>query len=51
LVSKVKALLRRLNGRNASSSKTLNVGGIEINREEYKIVKDGREIVLTSKRI
>ena len=39
LVSKVKALLRRLKSETASSE-TLNVGGIEINREEYKIVKD-----------
>jgi two-component system alkaline phosphatase synthesis response regulator PhoP len=30
-------------------SETLNVGGIEINREEYKIVKDNIEIVLPRK--
>lgn len=48
LVSKVKALLRRLKdeGRN---SETLNVGGIEINREEYKIIKDEKEIILPRK--
>jgi two-component system alkaline phosphatase synthesis response regulator PhoP len=28
---------------------TLNVGGIEINREEYKIVKDNIEISLPEK--
>ena len=39
LVSKVKALLRRLTEKD-QNSETLNVGGIEINREEYKIVKD-----------
>jgi two-component system alkaline phosphatase synthesis response regulator PhoP len=30
-------------------SDTLNVGGIEINREEYKIVKDNIEISLPRK--
>ncbi|WP_298221999.1 response regulator transcription factor [Flavobacterium sp.] len=49
LVSKVKALLRRLKGDEAKGSETLNVGDIEINREEYKIVKDGREIILPRK--
>jgi two-component system alkaline phosphatase synthesis response regulator PhoP len=44
LVSKVKALLRRKD--KEINSETLNVGGIEINREEYKIVKDNIEIVL-----
>jgi two-component system alkaline phosphatase synthesis response regulator PhoP len=48
LVSKVKALLRRLKDE-TTSSENLNVGGIEINREEYKIVMDGREIVLPRK--
>jgi two-component system alkaline phosphatase synthesis response regulator PhoP len=31
------------------NSETLNVGGIEINREEYKIVKDDIEIALPRK--
>ncbi len=48
LVSKVKALLRRLK-EETSSSENLNVGGIVINREEYKIVKDGAEIILPRK--
>ncbi len=48
LVSKVKALLRRLKDE-TTSSENLNVGGIEINREEYKIVMGGREIVLPRK--
>ena len=48
LVSKVKALLRRLKSED-SNSETLNVSGIEINREEYKIVKDGVEIRLPRK--
>jgi two-component system alkaline phosphatase synthesis response regulator PhoP len=48
LVSKVKALLRRLK-ESETNSETLNVGGIEINREEYKIIKDEIEIVLPRK--
>lgn len=48
LVSKVKALLRRLKG-DEHASETLNVGGIEISREEYKIIKDNQEIVLPRK--
>ncbi len=48
LVSKVKALLRRLK-EEEQNSETLNVGSIEINREEYKIVKDDLEIVLPRK--
>ena len=48
LVSKVKALLRRLKS-NDISAETLNVGGIEINREEYKIIKNNKEIVLPRK--
>ncbi|MFC6877203.1 response regulator transcription factor [Flavobacterium myungsuense] len=49
LVSKVKALLRRLKEDEKVNSETLNVGGIEINREEYKIKKDDIEIVLPRK--
>ena len=49
LVSKVKALLRRLKEDEKANSETLNVGGIEINREEYKIIKDSTEIVLPRK--
>ena len=48
LVSKVKALLRRIK-ETIEVSDTLNVGGIEINREEYKIVKEGEEIFLPRK--
>ncbi len=49
LVSKVKALLRRLKEEDTKHSATLNVAGIEINREEYKIVKDNVEIILPRK--
>ncbi len=48
LVSKVKALLRRLKEDNPASE-NLNVGGIIINREEYKIIMEDREIVLPRK--
>jgi len=48
LVSKVKALLRRLKS-DDQTTETLNVGGIEINREEYKIIKEGMEIILPRK--
>src|SRR5690606_19918736 len=49
LVSKVKALLRRLKEDDGNATGTLNIGGIEINREEYKIIKDGTEIILPRK--
>jgi len=49
LVSKVKSLLRRLKNEDGKHAATLNVGGIEINREEYKIVKDNIEIILPRK--
>jgi two-component system alkaline phosphatase synthesis response regulator PhoP len=49
LVSKVKALLRRLKSAETTQSSTLTVGNIEINREEYKIIKDGVEIILPRK--
>jgi two-component system alkaline phosphatase synthesis response regulator PhoP len=48
LVSKVKALLRRIKEKEEKSD-ILTVNGIEINREEYKIVKEGQEIVLPRK--
>ncbi len=48
LVSKVKALLRRIK-ENVDVSDVLNIGSIEINREEYKIIKDGEEIHLPRK--
>lgn len=48
LVSKVKALLRRLKEGNQTSG-VLTLGEIEINREEYKIVSSGKEIILPRK--
>lgn len=48
LVSKVKALLRRSKEQETPTD-TLNVSGIEINREEYKIIKENIEIALPRK--
>lgn len=48
LVSKVKALLRRLKADTKSTS-TLTIGNIEINREEYKIINNGKEVILPRK--
>lgn len=48
LVSKINALLRRFNEQQKNVG-TLSVGSIEINREEYIIIKDGIEISLPRK--
>lgn len=48
LVSKVKALLRRLK-EDTKTTSTLTVGNIEINREEYKIINNGIEVILPRK--
>lgn len=47
LVSKVKALLRRFKGEKEKA--TLKIGSLVIDREEYKIVLKGNEIVLPRK--
>ena len=47
-MSKVKALLRRLKEEDPKGD-ILTVGNIEVNREEYKIIQDGKEIVLPRK--
>lgn len=49
LVSKVKALLRRLKEDADQQEDIVTVGNIIINREEYKIVNDGKEIILPRK--
>ncbi|ALM08771.1 ArsR family transcriptional regulator [Sediminicola sp. YIK13] len=49
LVSKVKALLRRLKDEAEDSEDITRVGSIVINREEYKIVNKGVEIILPRK--
>lgn len=48
LISKVKALLRRLK-EEEESSEVIKVGNIVINREEYKILKGKEEIILPRK--
>ena len=49
LVSKVKALLRRLKEEDEVVEKVVTVGNIVINRDEYKIVQQGEEIILPRK--
>ena len=49
LISKVKALLRRLKDDGESASEILKVGKLVINREEYKVVNRGEELVLPRK--
>jgi two-component system alkaline phosphatase synthesis response regulator PhoP len=47
-MSKVKALLRRFKS-NASEENIYKIGGIVINRDEYKISSDGVEMTLPRK--
>lgn len=51
LVSKVKALLRRLKETDATTSTTdiFKAGNITINREEYKVIRKKEEIILPRK--
>ncbi len=49
LVSKIKALLRRLKEEGNQVEEVMKVGNIIINREEYKVINDGDEIVLPRK--
>lgn len=49
LVSKVKALLRRLKNEEQEVEDIVKVGEIVINREEYKIINKGEEIILPRK--
>ncbi|RZN80337.1 MAG: response regulator transcription factor, partial [Winogradskyella sp.] len=49
LVSKVKALLRRLKESDNPSDAIIKVGNLVINREEYKITNRGEEIILPRK--
>ena len=48
LVSKVKALLRRLKQED-SNTPLVKIGNLTIDRDEYKIILDGKEIVLPRK--
>lgn len=47
LISKVKALLRRL--KDEKQQEVITIAGMEINREQYKILKDDEEITLPKK--
>ncbi|SEQ16505.1 response regulator transcription factor [Flavobacterium urocaniciphilum] len=49
LVSKVKGLLRRLKEESVEDTDTITVGNLQINREEYKVIKEGQSIVLPRK--
>jgi len=49
LVSKVKALLRRLKEDGNEAEDIFKVGDIVINKEEYKVVNNGDEIILPRK--
>ena len=49
LVSKVKALLRRLKEQEEQEDDVLKAGDIIINRDEYKIIQEGNEIILPRK--
>ncbi|MEL4306701.1 response regulator transcription factor [Joostella sp. CR20] len=49
LVSKVKALLRRLKEEEEPVESIVKVGNITINRDEYKIIQAGDEIILPRK--
>jgi len=49
LISKVKALLRRLKEEGENTDDIVKVGNIVINREEYKIINNGEELSLPRK--
>ncbi|MCO5724568.1 response regulator transcription factor [Robiginitalea marina] len=49
LLSKVKALLRRLKDEEEAGNEVFNVGKLVINREEYKVINNGEEMVLPRK--
>ena len=49
LVSKIKGLLRRLKEEGNQVEEVMKVGNIVINREEYKVINKGDEIVLPRK--
>lgn len=49
LVSKVKALLRRLRDDETSAESITKVGNLTINREEYKVINKGEVLILPRK--
>jgi len=49
LISKIKALLRRINFLSNSTTEKVTVGGIVIDREEYVVIKDRKKLSLPRK--
>lgn len=49
LLSKVKALLRRLRDEKSKQEDILHIGDLIINREEYKVVNHGKDLILPRK--
>jgi len=49
LISKIKALLRRLKEDQEQAEEVMKVGDIVINREEYKVINKGNDLVLPRK--
>lgn len=49
LISKVKALLRRLKDKESDDHSVFKIGDLEVNRDEYKIISKGVEIILPRK--
>ena len=49
MLSRVKALLRRLNGSTGTSTPVVQIGNLKIDRESYLVYKDNESIVLPRK--
>ena len=49
LMSKVKALLRRRKEQSSESEELVSIGDLIINREEYKVINKGEELILPRK--
>jgi len=49
MLSRVKALLRRLNGSTGSATPVVQIGNLKIDRESYMVYKDDESIVLPRK--
>jgi two-component system alkaline phosphatase synthesis response regulator PhoP len=49
MLSRVKALLRRLNGSTGTSTPVVQIGNLKIDRESYLVYKDDKSIVLPRK--
>lgn len=49
LLSKVKALLRRIKKEEEAPTEVMKIGKLVINREEYKVINNGEELILPRK--